>query len=618
MNQKMKLSFNSNIFITLLFFTFTIGNILPQPEKTIATVGKHKISVDEFKHRFELTTGFSLGSKGNEASEKQNFLFTLIAEYLWAEEANARNFDTSLIMRFTFPSIQKMYLRDQLFKQEITSKVNVTEQELQQAVAKEKYLLILNFVYSSDSSEIFSLYKKLQSGIPFDTLFIERDEALLQATPLEVVYGKLDVDLENFLYELKVGNFSKPYLKKEGWFIYYLREKQDNMVAGKDIKQRISNTKSILTQRKTDQVYQQFYKKFFSNKRIETNGDLFWSLFDKINEIYIKVSNNDSSITKQSYKLSIGDVKEIEKAFGPDSLRMTFIKIEDQKISLQAFIRNFVFDGFYSEPVSEQLLSAKLNQRVRTFIELELLANEAEKRGMQSLPEVKSAIERWKNFYLAEDFRYSFVDSIKISQQEVEEYYLQAKGDSLLLIQVNIAEILTDNLEVVEKILNELEQRKDFFELAKIYTKRTWNRESGGIMGMMPAASLGEKGRIASQMEIGEVYGPITSNDGYSIFKLIDKKREGIANKSYEEVKTELRQEYGYKKIENFLKTKTIEFADKYGVSINEDLLYNTPMKNMQMYVIQYMGFGGRLPAVPTTTPFIKWFEDYKKIRELP
>jgi hypothetical protein len=36
------------------------------------------------------------------------------------------------------------------------------------------------------------------------------------------------------------------------------------------------------------------------------------------------------------------------------------------------------------------------------------------------------------------------------------------------------------------------------------------------------------------------------------------------------------------------------------------------------MYVIQYMGFGGRLPAVPTTTPFINWFEDFKKKKELP
>lgn len=618
MNPKMKLTFKLHIILTLLFFAVQLDYIFPQSEKVIATVGSNKISLEEFQHRFELTPGFSLGNKGNEVVEKQNFLFTLIAEYLWAEEAGNRGFDTSVIMQYTFPAIQKMYLRNELFKQEITNKVEVTEKELQQAVGKEKYQLTLNFIYSSDSSEIFALHKMLKSGTPFDSIFIKRDEALLQSSPLEVTFGKLDVDLESFLYELKVESFSNPYLKKEGWFIYYLRDKQDNIVSSKNVQQRISAVKSILTERKTDEVYQKFYKKFFSNKAIETNGDIFWSLFDKINEIYLNVKINDSLNSKQSYKLSVGDIKNIEKAFGPDTLSMTFIEIDNQKLPLQAFIRNFIFDGFYSEPVSEQVLSAKLNQRVRNFIEQELLAKEAEKRGMQNLPEVKAEIKRWKYFYLAEEFRYSFTDSIQISQQEVEDYYVQAKGDSLLLVQVNIAEILTDNLEVVEKILNDLEQGKDFYDLAKIYSKREWNRESGGIIGMMPAASLGEKGRIASQLEIGEVYGPITTPEGYSIFKLIDKKREGIINKSFDEVKVELRQEYGYKKIENFLKEKTIQFADKYGVSINEDLLYNTQMKNLQMYVIQYMGFGGRLPAVPTTTPFINWFEDFKKKKELP
>jgi peptidyl-prolyl cis-trans isomerase C len=614
----MKRRYKYHLILTLFVLILLTTENLPQSDKTVATVGNHKILFEEFKHRFELTPGFSLGTKGNEISEKQNFLFTLIAEYLWAEEANARGFDTTLIMRFTFPAIQKMYLRNELFKQEIESKVSVTEKELLQAIEKEKYKLILNFIHSNDSTEIFSLFKQLKSGINFDSIFSKRDEALLQSIPLEVTFGKLDSELESFLYELTKGSYSIPFLKKEGWFIYYLRDKVDNIVQGKDIKQRISNTKSILNERRTDEVYQQFYKKFFSNTKIETNGDLFWSLFDKINEIYSKVKNNDSINSKQSYKISVGDIRSIEKAFGADTLSMTFIEIDNQKLSLQSFIRNFIFDGFYSEPVSDQVLSAKLNQRVRTFIEQELLAIEAEKRGLQNIPEVKSAIERWKKFYLAEEFRYSFTDSIKISQQEVEDYYIESKGDSLMLIQVNIAEILTDNLEVVELILRELEQGKDFLELAKIHTKRTWNRENGGILGMMPAASLGEKGRIASQLEIGEVYGPISTHEGYSIFKLIDKKRESIITKSFDEVKSELRQEYGYKKIENFLKEKTIEFADKYGVSLNEDLLYNTQVKNLQMYVIQYMGFGGRLPAVPTTTPFIKWYEDFKKKKELP
>ncbi|HRI47226.1 MAG TPA: hypothetical protein PK559_09010, partial [Ignavibacteriaceae bacterium] len=361
----------------ILLSNFFTNTLHAQEEKVIATVGTNRILLDEFKFRFELTPGFSSSKKEDDIEGKRNFLFTLIAEYLWAEEAKERGFDTSLVMRYTFPVIAKMYLRNELWKREIESKVSVKESEIKSAIEKEKFTLRLNFIHSIDSTEIFSISNLLRKGADFDSLFLSREEAKLQTIPLEVTFGKLDENLEDFLYSLNRNITSIPYKKSEGWFIYLLRDKVENISDGKDVKQRISNVKSILTQRKTELVYQQFYKNFFASKRVETNGDLFWSLFDKIHLIYSNIKTDSLQSTK-SYKLSIKDIKDIEASLGNDTLMMTFMTIEGENISIQEFIRNFVFEGFYSEPTSENILSAKLNQRVKNFIELELLSKEAE------------------------------------------------------------------------------------------------------------------------------------------------------------------------------------------------------------------------------------------------
>ena len=73
---------------------------------------------------------------------------------------------------------------------------------------------------------------------------------------------------------------------------------------------------------------------------------------------------------------------------------------------------------------------------------------------------------------------------------------------------VNIVEILTDSLENVEKIFNELKSGKDI----KLISQKKFNKENGlkrkdGEYGLFPITQHGEIGRIASTMNVGDVYG---------------------------------------------------------------------------------------------------------------
>ncbi|MCK7521995.1 MAG: peptidylprolyl isomerase [Ignavibacteriales bacterium] len=118
------------------------------------------------------------------------------------------------------------------------------------------------------------------------------------------------------------------------------------------------------------------------------------------------------------------------------------------------------------------------------------------------------------------------LDSVKVSDAEVYDYYSNRNAiEESSLMEVNILEILTDSLEVIESVLNDLARGVDFRQLASLHTKRTWTKNNGGEFGFFPVTMYGDIGSIAAQMNIGEIYGPIKLSEGYSVFKLIDKEK---------------------------------------------------------------------------------------------
>ena len=125
-----------------------------------------------------------------------------------------------------------------------------------------------------------------------------------------------------------------------------------------------------------------------------------------------------------------------------------------------------------------------------------------------------------------------------------EAYSFYSKNNKLIPQpdEVKIAEILTDDLDIVRKIFDELDKGADFVELAKQYTLRDGMKSRGGVYDYQPVSKEGEIWKVAANMKIGDVYGPINLLEGFSIIKLLDKregKREQI--ESFEEAKNDIK-----------------------------------------------------------------------------
>ncbi|MBZ0180479.1 MAG: peptidylprolyl isomerase [Melioribacteraceae bacterium] len=610
--------------IAFLFFTGISSLVFSQnQDRIVAEIGDKVIYESEFIERYELTPSFNKQVKGRETALKFNFIYTLIAEKLWASEAEDLGIDQRPEVVTAINSIEKMYVRDALYRREILDKISISEEEIIEGTIRNANSLYLKFIFSKDEEAIFQLHELLNQGIPFDTVVSARPEKDEQVEPIEIVFGQMEKSIEDSVYKLNLHEYTSPLLTVDGWYIFSLADKKEQLFnTEKEKEDAIAAVKKIIRKRKEMELYSRFYEKFFAGKRVDTNAQLFEELYSLLlNTFKDKFEKASSPDERQLFHLDAYDVIDIEKKLGEKKLAQTFLTFPEKTVTLKSFFRDLVFEGIQSEKVPEKIFRLQFDERVKKYIEQELLSDEGYRRGIHLLPEVQNSMKMWRSNYLQQALQNQIIDSIEVSDSAVLKYYENRYTSEEIPMQVNIVEVLTDSLETVDHILSELEKGVPIKQLASKFTEREWTRENGGEFGFFPINAHPEIGMIAAQMEVGDIFGPLNLEEGYSIFQLIGKEERKVAppSKTFEEVKESLRRELAEKEAWEKIINKTFEFAEKYKFKIDADVLKSIEVTSINSFAIRNMGFGGKVTAVPLTAPFVEWiYKLRERTEELP
>lgn len=597
------------VLITILIFYSVSLQIAAQTTNAVlAKIGDKVITVDEFKYRYEFTP--QIDRKYNDDGKaKEELLYTLIAEKLFSIEAENKGLDTSASMKSSYVPLKKMYVRDGLYKQEISDKVEFDINKFNEGLARADFKLFVDYVYSKNKDAIFNAYEELKGSVNFDSTVVLLKDVEYVRDPYEVTYGKMYVHAENAIYNLNLNDFTEPIESPEGWYVFRLVSKIPAIYNSRD--QKTSMVKKVVEGRIEDSIYNDYWKNFFTNQKVTTDGSLFWYLTDELHKVIIKITNSESYKPNEKIVVTNEDFKYLKNNLSPDSLKKVFIKFEENPLTLEDFLRDFSFEGFYTLTTDKNTLASQLNSRIKRQIELELLTRQAFKKGVSNLPEVKNSIDIWRDNYLATLLKRDIVLNTELTDAEINEYFEKESG-AITETQVNVIEILTDSLEVIKEALKIADNSDELKKFAKIHTRRNITKANGGEFGYFSIYENGEIGKIASSMEVGDVYGPLEIDGGYSVFKLVGKKEnkiEGAGTAITEEVKTRLK----YKKIVDQLENLAVDLAEKYNLTVNSDLLKSINALNAQMVVFRYMGFGGRIQAFPYSSPFYEWKEKWEQ-----
>lgn len=615
--------FNYLLFpVILLIFG---GDLFAQPQKDIvAKIGNREITAEEFILRYEMSPKFTPHVKGAVKALKEELIYTVTAEKLFALEAELLRLDTLKDVKRRIEQFEKMFARDALFKAEIINKIDQTQQTLANEMAKAITKIKIKAIRNTDQNQITNVYNFLNNGVPFDSLFFEIYKSGYQENMLELTYGMFDYDIEEKLYQKKPGEYTEPLFYNNLWYIFYVESKRDSTFKdSKEIENEFTRIKKLYIERLTQKLYQSFKKEFFKGLKVTTDGNLLsvfaGRFYEHLKQKLEKEPNTEKTLDETGkWSLKSEEFYFTKSKIPFDSLQLPYFSHDSKNYSLEDFIYFLAGDIREIESIEYNNLLIKIKNWTRDYIESEILAEEAMKRALHKKPDVRREINIWRDYTLSNAYQALYLDSSFISEAEVMDYFVKRNNGQTGGVTLKLARAVSSDLDALASLITGVDDGTDFLTLAKSVNGNRDNEVNGRVNEFVPASDYGEAGTIALKLSPGRVFGPVKIGDEFVVMKLIDKKLEDVLLvEEYDAVKEKLKRDLGFQKYYKSMVKNTATLASKFNVNIDLNKIDELKVTETNAVYFRYMGFGSRITAFPLMRPFTEWVDEWKKMKEL-
>ena len=254
-------------------------------------------------------------------------------------------------------------------------------------------------------------------------------------------------------------------------------------------------------------------------------------------------------------------------ACGKDGDKRVLAKVNQTTITASDLQKEAEQLPFHSRAM---LQSAQAQGRLLDeIVKRELLMQEAEKRKLANLPEVRTRLEETRrNILLNALLTHEIRDKIKMEESEVRSYFDKHR-DELETSEVHLKQIVLNDPKEAEQIHARLVNKESFEDLARQYSQDQASAPKGGDLGFVSRGQmLPELEKAAFSLKKNEVSSVIKGPKGYHIFTLVDRKKRVSLN--YEEIKDRLQPYALAEKQRDRLETWLKELRDKAKVKVYE------------------------------------------------
>ena len=201
-------------------------------------------------------------------------------------------------------------------------------------------------------------------------------------------------------------------------------------------------------------------------------------------------------------------------------------------LSLENVYRQLVGQGD-EEPDRERI--------AEELIDLEILAQEAEKRALDERPEIAAALQLQYTRTMANAYLAALGDEMSFSEEELRAEY-ERQVENLDSQEYRASHILLESEADAEAVIEELAAGADFAELAASRSTDPAGQNNGGDLGwFQPGSMIPEFVEAVERMEVGQSSEEAVESDfGFHVILLTD--RRGAALPDFDSVKPGLTQ----------------------------------------------------------------------------
>lgn len=153
---------------------------------------------------------------------------------------------------------------------------------------------------------------------------------------------------------------------------------------------------------------------------------------------------------------------------------------------------------------------------------------------------------------------------ITVTEEEINTYFEENKDTFIQSEQVEASHILVDDEATANEVKTQLNDGKDFAELAAKYSTDASNAQSGGELGFFGKGDMVEPFETAAfSMKINEISDPVKTEFGYHIIKVTNRQeaQEASLEANRAEIEETLKDEKLNTEYSSWLTEKQEEYA---------------------------------------------------------
>lgn len=579
------------------------------PSDTLAEIGPAVITARDFLERIELMPWPGKDRAAEHDSAKIRALRSLAAEYLLAQEAAVKGLGHDSSTQRRRLELERLMVRDELYKREVLSRVDVETRELSPGLRRYPRELQILFLRAPTRAAAGELRDSLGTRRAIDsTLRRISSRLLIGADTLFLQFGSMDRTLEDTAYALSSRRRVSGVLRSDvyGWGLAVLLGERSNADAlKKSIPDRRTAVENIIRRRKQDERAASFTGSVLSPQRAEADPVLFETAAARLHELVLR--DPAAHASKGVYRIFVADLDTVERTLEAD-LQRVFVQTASGGLTVAD-----VLDGLRSRDMSVVSLDPerfrnRLNACIRDVVAGELIAREGYRQGLERSENVRRDVAVWERTWAATALIRNLTESVKVTDAGVMDYCVRNGAVLGRPYEVNIREVLSDSLAGALRVIERMSNGEDLADIAReVSTRKSW-REKGGESGYFSVGAKPALGFAALWTDSGSIGGPVKLPEGYSLFRVLGK-RVSVRDSapSPDSLKVLARRAAWAERQRRVVEECVRRLAKENGVNIHYDRLRRLGVTPANMATRRFIGFGGVITAVPSITPIWQW-----------
>lgn len=581
---------------SVVWLALACAVMLPaQPAKDagaiIGRVGELPLREQEFLERLELLPPMSVRGRADSEFAKYEVLYSLVAEKLLSQEAVRRGFQRSEAFRESTLEIRKLYARDALYQDEVRDRIAVSEREIKEGMDRALIEVRIEYLYFERKEDAVFISRRLASAprMALDsTLGAIRDTAT-------VIFGDAVAPVEDAAYRLRQGQWSDVVSAGTGYYLLQAQSLRPSPyytgLSPQDLREQVT---MLLRRRKEQARAKEFVSEVLESKRGYGVRDAILALAESVSRVNRPEESYVSGALLEAVLNRLGQ-----------AARDTIAVAGDRSWTTAEFATRLYLRSYPLPDSSEDVLAGRINEELQLMVRQELLAQEGIRRKLDERPDVAARIRMWYDQQLAARMKQEVSESVHPGPSDAWKY-LERLDTAAQAPTVTIRELVTPSMRALASAVDELESGQDFRTVIRRWSVGQTARTEDGLTGPFPITDRLPIGEIAWGMGVGERFGPVQEDTSYVIFELVAKQQMTAQQDTtgrFEEAMREVHRMMAQKATDVFI----ARLAQERGYEIYPERLNEIRSSGIPMMTYRFLGFGGRMFAVPLVDRQIDW-----------